>query len=276
MNRLALSQVTLCIVDTRAPALALQSLQRSMRSIDFARVLLFCHAWAPPQPLPGVEVVEIDELHSGADYSRFVLRRLAEHVHTPFVLITQWDGFVLDAQAWTDEFLNFDYIGAVWPDQPAGFNVGNGGFSLRSQGLLRAGLDPRIVHEHPEDLVLCTTYRSLLEGEHGLRFAPPELAQRFAFENRPPRQATFGFHGPYNLPRALDEATLHSWLPQLPDAFFRSRDARRLARALLASGMTGAARQLIVRRQAAGRRDPQTRALGWLADGLGWLQHRQP
>ena len=265
MKPLALPQVTLCIVDTRAPALAAQSLQRSMAGIRFARVLLFCHDWKPSTPVPDVEVVDIAEITSGADYSRFVLRELPAHIHTPFVLVTQWDGFVRQPEAWTDDFLQWDYLGAVWLDQPAGQNVGNGGFSLRSQKLLRAGLDPRITQLHPEDLVLGTTYRKLLEQEHGVRFAPPDLAQRFAFENHAPRGPVFGFHGPYNLPRVLDEPTLLSWLPQLPDAFFRSRDARRLARAMLAHRMPTAATELLRRRQAAGRRDINTRFLGWLA-----------
>jgi len=268
MKRLALLQVTLCIVDTRAPALAAQSLQRSMADIDFGRVLLFCHDWQPPMPLPGIQVVHISDITSGGDYSRFVLRELPAHIHTPFVLITQWDGFVRRPEAWTDQFLQWDYIGAVWPDQPAGRNVGNGGFSLRSQRLLQAGLDARITKTHPEDLMLGTTYRAFLEAEHGVRFAPPELARRFAFENRAPRGAVFGFHGPYNLPRVLDEATLLRWLPQLPDAFFRSRDARRLARAMLAHRMPVAATELLRRRCAAGRGDLQTRVLSLVARAL--------
>jgi hypothetical protein len=265
MKRLALPQVSLCIVDTRAPALAAQSLRHSMAGIDFGRVLLFTRGWVPPQALPGIEVVEIDEITSGADYSRFVLHELPAHIHTPFVLVTQWDGFVRQPEAWTDEFLQWDYIGAVWPDQPEGRNVGNGGFSLRSQKLLQAGRDARITELHPEDVVLGTTHRAMLETDHGVRFAPPALAQCFAFENRPPRGQVFGFHGPYNLPRVLDENTLLAWLPQLPDAFFRSRDARRLARALLAQRMPTAATELLRRRRAAGRRDINTRTLGWLA-----------
>ncbi len=272
MERLALPQVTLCAVDTRAPALAAQSLQRSMAGIDFGRVLLFTHRWQPPQPLPGITVVTIDDITSGADYSRFVLRTLPAHIGTPYVLITQWDGFVCNPQAWTDEFLQFDYLGAVWPDQPEGRNVGNGGFSLRSQRLLQAGQDARITEVHPEDLVLGTTHRAWLEAEHGVRFAPAALARRFAFENQPPPGPVFGFHGPYNLPRVLDEPTLLAWLAQLPDAFFRSRDARRLARALLARRMPTAAIELLRRRRAAGRRDANTRLLGGLARGLALIE----
>ena len=193
------------------------------------------------------------------------------------MLVTQWDGFVVDPRAWSHEFLVHDYIGAVWPDQPAARSVGNGGFSLRSRRLLAAGLDPRITEEHPEDVVLCRTWRDHLEREHGVSFAPPALARRFAFENEAPQAPTFGFHGPYNLPRFLDEPTLAALLDELPDEFFRSRDARRLARALLARRMPVTAQSLLARRRAAGRTRPQhPAAAAAAATVLGLFQGRSP
>jgi len=263
--RLQLPQVTLCAVDGRSPGLAAQALRLSMAQVDFARVLLLTHGVRPGEAGPGIDVVDVGPVDSGATYSHIVLRRLPALVDTSHVLVTQWDGFVRDAAAWRPEFLEWDYIGAPWPEQPAALQVGNGGFSLRSQRLLQAGLDPLIEQEHPEDLMLCRSYRAALEAAHGLRFAPSDLARCFAFENRRPAGACFGFHGPYNLPQVLDEATLQSWLAQLPDVFFRSRDARRLARALLARRMPRAAQQLIARRRAAGRNDPNTRLLGLAA-----------
>lgn len=263
--------VTLCAVDTRAPGLALQSLQRSMAQADFGRCVLFTHDWRPSVPLDGIEVLDIGPIHSGAGYSHFVLRQLPGHIDTSHVLVTQWDGFVVDGSAWTDEFLEVDYIGAVWHDQPPGRNVGNGGFSLRTQRCLQAGLDARITDEHPEDQMLCRTHRAWLERDLGLRFAPPDLARRFAFENIAPSGPSFGFHGPYHLPRLLDEATLCTWMDALPDPFFRSRDARRLARALLARRMGRAAQQLVQRRRGAGMHDGKTRMLGAAAGLLGWL-----
>lgn len=268
MTRLQLDQVTLCAADTRTPALAVQSLRRSMAGVDFARVLLFTHGAPPAQPLPGIEVVAIDALTSAAEYSRFVVRQLPAHIRTSHVLVTQWDGFVTDPGAWSPEFLHCDYIGAVWPDQPQGRQVGNGGFSLRSRRFLDAALDPRIGAVHPEDAMLCRDHRALLEQGHGIRFAPPALARRFAFENEAPRAPTFGFHGPRNLPRWLDEATLLDWLALLPDDFLRGRDARRLARALLARRMAAAASLLLQRRRAAGRSDANTRLLALLARAM--------
>jgi len=265
MSRRPLPQVTLCAADTRSPALAWAALQRSMQDIAFGRAVLFTHAWQPAQPVAGLEVVDIGLLASGAAYSHFVMRRLHAFIDTPYALVTQWDGFVVDAGAWDDAFLDWDYIGAPWADQPPALSVGNGGFSLRSRRFLVASTDPRIVPEHPEDEHLCRTHRELLQTELGVRFAPPALAARFAFENRLPPARTLGFHGPYHLPRFLDAATLGGWLDQLPDNFFRGRDARRLARALLRQGMAVQAQQLIRRRRAAGINDLKTRSLGWAA-----------
>lgn len=274
MSRLPLAQVTLCAVDTRAPSLAAQSLLRSMRHCEFARVLLFTHDWLPAVVLPGLEIVEIEPLRSGAEYSHFVMRQLPSYIRTSHALVTQWDGFVAHPEAWTDEFLAYDYIGAVWPQQPDHLCVGNGGFSLRSRRFMAAGLDPRIANEHPEDVVLCRQQREFLEQIHGVSFAPPRLARRFAYENESPSGITFGFHGSYNLPDVLDETTLREWLHRLPDDFFLSRNARRLARTMLMKGMPTAARQLLQRRQAAGRNDPNTRLLDAAAGLMGLLSSR--
>lgn len=272
LMRLPLPQVTLCAVDTRAPALAAQALLHSTTQTDFARVILFTNDWLPRRVLRGIEVIDIGEIDSGAEYSEFILRRLPAYIRSSHVLIAQWDGFVVDPAAWTDEFLVHDYVGAVWPDQAAGMNVGNGGFSLRSRRMLAAGMDNRIQALHPEDEVLCRVHRRMLERDHGVSFAPEALARRFAFENESPRAPAFGFHGAYHLPRVLDEATISLWLDALPDDFFRGRDARRLARAMLARGMTGVARKLLRRRQAAGQTDAKTRVLDAAAAVMGLLR----
>ena len=271
MSRLPLAQITLCAVDTRAPTLAAQSLLHSMRQVDFARTFLFTSGWLPAVVLPGIEIIQIEPIRSGADYSHFVLRQLPAYIRTSHVLITQWDGFVTHAEAWTDEFLVHDYVGAVWPEEPEDRSVGNGGFSLRSRRFLAAGLDPRIGQLHPEDQVMCRDQREFLQQVHGISFAPPKLARRFAYENEAPQGITFGFHGPRNLPSILTEPTICEWLERLPLEFYGSRDARRLARALLLRGMPKAAGQLLAKRKAAGRTDPNTRLLGAAASIMGLL-----
>jgi Protein of unknown function (DUF5672) len=269
---LSLQQVTLVAVDTQVPVLAAEALLRSMAHIDFGRVMLFTHDWVPRRVIPQLELVEIPPLATPADRSHFVLRRLPSYIRSSHALLVQWDGFVAHPAAWNHEFLTQDYVGAVWPGQPEGQSVGSGGFSLRSRRMLVAGQDPRIQVEHPEDEVLCRLERARLERDHGVNYATPALARRFAAGAEVRRTTAFGFHGVQHLPSVLDEKTLLRWLKLLPEAFFRSTQARGLVRALLLRRMPTAARQLLDRRQALGETD--TGLLGTAASVLGLLGPR--
>jgi hypothetical protein len=68
-----------------------------------------------------------DTIRSISDYSKFCVYDLWKYIEGTHCLIVQYDGYILNANAWTDEWLNLDYIGA---NNGAG---GNGGFSLRSK-----------------------------------------------------------------------------------------------------------------------------------------------
>lgn len=149
-----------------------------------------------------VEVVP--SLRSRADYSLIVQAELALFIRTPFVLLVQWDGYPVRPANWNEAFLDYDYIGAPWPQFPAYRAVGNGGFSLRSRRLLEAGRDPDFEAGHPEDVVICHRNRSFLEGRYGLRFAPIELASRFAYERMGDPARSFGFHGLFNMPHEME------------------------------------------------------------------------
>jgi Protein of unknown function (DUF5672) len=205
MTRLALPQVTLCCVDgtTRLPW-ALMALQQCLDRVTFAdAVLCTDRATLQGHELPaGVRWVEIEPLSSIEAYSEFMLKGLAAHVSSSHVLIVQWDGFVLNPSAWLDEFLACDYIGAPWHHIPEPYSVGNGGFSLRSTRLLQVLQDDAFAPSHPEDVCICRTYRHVLEAR-GLRFAPVEVARKFAVEEGELSPTVFGFHGPYHLPAVL-------------------------------------------------------------------------
>ena len=46
------------------------------------------------------------------DYARYMIYHLNEVVDTNFVLTIQHDGFIINPDAWRDDFLDYDYIGA--------------------------------------------------------------------------------------------------------------------------------------------------------------------
>jgi len=129
-------------------------------------------------------------IHSLEDYSRFMVKELGRHITTSHVLTAQWDGYILNESAWKDEWLDYDYIGAVWHDGV----VGNGGFSLRSKRLLDALGDPAFAAPfYPEDERICRDWREQLEHDYKIRFAPPEVASEFSIEGGR-YTGQFGFH----------------------------------------------------------------------------------
>jgi hypothetical protein len=190
-NATEIRDTTLVCVDCRYHDLAAHALSRVLERCRFERVLFFTDL---DIHLPGVETVRIAPISSIQAYSHFILKELDRHIESGFVLVMQYDGYVLSGACWSSEFQAYDYIGAPW-NYADGMAVGNGGFSLRSKRLLRALQDPEIAQLDPEDIAICRTYRRLLEKRHGIRFAPPGVAARFSFESLPRAGPTFGFHG---------------------------------------------------------------------------------
>lgn len=161
------------------------------------------------------------------EYSRFMIYNLNDHIDSDFALTIQHDGFIINPDAWRNQFLDYDYIGAPWPWREQGFvtpfgehvSVGNGGFSLRSKKLLE--LPSKV--EVPFDVVamnnfykmfgavnwnedgnICVHNRHIFE-QNGCKFAPVEVAKYFSYEspldiNR--NITPFGFHG--NLPASVE------------------------------------------------------------------------
>jgi hypothetical protein len=159
-------------------------------------------------------VTAIPHLADIEAYNDFILVQLHRYVDTPHALVIQHDGFVLNPDAWTDEFRQWDYIGAPW-DVDGHRVVGNGGFSLRSRQLLQRLAKPELARPPgvPEDWFVCVSARDLLERD-GFRFAPPDLAHRFSFEGDPAFGVSwsgqFGFHG-------LTWTDISAWLDDHPD-----------------------------------------------------------
>lgn len=168
---------------------------------DTARLRLAAHISEENIQFGAVYLIGKDspwELNSIEAYSEFMIKYLDQVIHTSHALVIQHDGYVLNWEAWKDEWLEYDYIGAPWWYKD-GKNVGNGGFSLRSKKLIRIlAIDPKIELTHPEDHHICRTYRPYLEKEYGIKFAPEEVAKEFSIEGwKGDRnyKGQFGFHG---------------------------------------------------------------------------------
>jgi tetratricopeptide (TPR) repeat protein len=206
--RLTLPNVTLCCVDCAYHDLAARALKASLTACAFGDALFLsdrdCH-------VPGVRFGKIAPIASSAAYSNFMIHQLHEHIRTDFVLVIQYDGFALHPDAWDPAFLAYDYAGAPMRVGD-GLVVGNGGFSLRSRKLLHALRDDAQCRNYDaargdpvEDAAICGSFRRRLESVHGIRFAPPDLADRFAAGRALPTRRSFGFHGLVHLVRLHEE-----------------------------------------------------------------------
>jgi hypothetical protein len=143
------------------------------------------------------------------------------------MIFAQWDAMVFDGSQWTDEFLEYDYIGAIWPWEPPGQNVGCGGFSLRSAKLLQALRDPmiqmtpesRFGMKH-EDAYIGVVHRQYLEQKFGIRFAPPEVAAQFSYELGSYSKPSMSFHGFWNVIKFMPAATVDFFVTNRPPGMF--------------------------------------------------------
>lgn len=144
----------------------------------------------------------ISSLKSIAEYSKFCVKDLINEFDTDFCLVEQLDGYILNADAWTNDFFNYDYIGAPWNlfkqlnyvSNDKNDLVGNGGFSLRSRKIqtILASSFSNDYNGEAEDVYICQTKRRLLESQ-GVVFAPHEVASKFSVENNF-YVGQFGFH----------------------------------------------------------------------------------
>ncbi len=190
--------VTLVAIDTKRHSITASVVRDMLSRMTFDDIVICSNE---KNPWFGIEhrFLKTGEkmFQSMEEYSSFCITRLYEaYFTTSHILTIHYDGFVLRPEKWVDKWLDYDYIGSKWT-YPDHFNVGNGGFSLRSTKLVNIlAEDPRSVysHHHPEDSKIGRDWRPWLESDYGINFASEYVADQFGFEQHAPNQPTFGFH----------------------------------------------------------------------------------
>jgi hypothetical protein len=216
------SGVSLVLADTESYVLANNAIEQSLQKFAFDEVLVFTDnvdLW------PHFKTLKIDKIKSSADYSRLMIREVPKHITTDYFIVIQYDGFILNGEGFSQDFFNFDYIGAPWPAKAYPyFQVGNGGFSWRSRrlALAVASIADFWSEQEPEDEFISRIARVALEKRHDCRFADIDTAERFSFELILPRDLVFGFHGLIHMPLVYKES-LEFLLDNLPDRAFNGK-----------------------------------------------------
>ena len=208
-----MKNITMVAIEWQWYDLTKYAIEHSLNHINPSEVLII----SDREILPGARHVIMPPVNGMAEYANLMLKGVAEHINTDHALYVQWDGLANNQDMWTDDFLNYDYIGAPWPWKPEGENVGNGGFSLRSRRLLDFIANSSTVSLTPEEPVaedaVIAGHKQHLE-QHGFSFAPTALAEQFSFELGQVRDS-FGFHGAWNFITYMSDTDLDYIIPRM-------------------------------------------------------------
>lgn len=256
---LKLNTVTLVCLDTRNVEAAIDSMSRSLSKVKFAENILFTSKTMCTKELKlkanlaGIKLEYVPEIKSITEYSLFILSNLSSYINTNYCLLTQWDGWVVNTEFWDSDFLNYDYIGAIWPLY-SDYQVGNGGFSLRSKKLLNSTRDfikcnPDYKIPLIEDDYICRENRQSFEQNYQIKFPSKEIANKFSIERNGIPTKSFGFHGMFNFNFVLQsDSDLRILVNKLNDACFINRASYDLARYLLECKRISIAKVVIFKR----------------------------
>lgn len=230
---LDLSRVTLISIDnTNRVGNTIKAMYTCMEQANFGDIKLITskeikEKYQDKLKIDNIKVEETTIQVSNIDeYSKYCLYELYKHVDTEYCLMVHDHAFIVNPDSWSDEFYEYDYIGAPWKYSENSYitpfgehiRVGNGGFSFRSKKLLEVPLKKEIpfdcttgdfykhfnANNFAEDGNICVHNRHLFI-EEGCKFAPIEVAARFSYETPVPENQgliPFGFH--YNLPPGIE------------------------------------------------------------------------
>lgn len=195
-KKIKLNSVTLAAMTSVNVYETVQAMKYSMRDIEFGDAVFISDK--KPFFLPkNIRFSYTDKLDNIDKFNYKMTYELGQHIKTDYALIVHADGFVVNPDKWSDDFLNYDYIGSPWPlpgndyeyrDSKGNIcRVGNS-VSIRSKRLMDYPREHNIKwekvydDEYNEDIFICCHIRNTLE-DAGIKWAPVEVAARFGREH---------------------------------------------------------------------------------------------
>ena len=207
--KLDLDNITLVAVTHKEISQSIKALKFSSKKINFKSIKLFSpkHQFTIDKE---IENIHIRSLNSISEWGEFIIFELYKYIDSDYIILIHPDGFIVNPQSWNPKFLDYDYIGAPWPDSKEFYNsegkacrVGNS-VSLRSFNFLyrptELGLkwkDAKVSNNH-EDGFVCVQNRTLLEAS-GIKFPSLKIASLFSRE--------YTFHDNKN----INPFAFHKW-----------------------------------------------------------------
>ena len=233
-GKVASMTISISCIETVRHDEAVKAIESTLKCVNISKIYWFSNRDFPKDKNVGCEIVNIkikpfDRTKSFNEaYSHLALELIPETIETDYNLIVQYDGYAVNKNAWTNNFLKYDYIGSLvkWFHHYP-YKNGNGGFCLRSKKLYNAmkaiGLKytfaDLIKHKNfnrllrsylsidkfagkslPEDFIITEVYKEQLIKEYGIKFAPAHISNRFSIQSNLSSSwlcKSLGFHGPH-------------------------------------------------------------------------------
>jgi hypothetical protein len=206
---LKLENITLIALTSIKLDKTIKALEYSSKDIKFGAIKLVSDV--KPDNLPdSIKHEFCPKMSNINEWNYAAIYELPKHVTTEFCILIHDDGFIVNADSWRPEFLDYDYIGAPWPLPNDNFSyraidgelirVGNS-VSLRSKKLLDLPNDLELEWKpfhgyYNEDGFIAVNYRHIYK-EHGCKYAYIDVAKHFSHETMIPEISgilPFAFH----------------------------------------------------------------------------------
>lgn len=200
--KIKLPDVTLLVMHANGMPFPLEGLEKSMEHADFGDVLLLTNDESFSHP--SIKNKHIPPIGRSTPennwFNIFFIKELVNCFDTEFCMTVHPDGYIINPDSWTDEFLKYDYIGAPWNYPGTRFRdvknnpaIGNGGFSLRSKKICEYTRNNYSVITDNEDKYYSNCAEST-KPDH-IKYPPVDLALQFSQETMIAKHIKpLGFH----------------------------------------------------------------------------------
>jgi len=165
----------------------------SSKNLNFGKKVIYTCVEPTTDPLD-FEIKMIDEIPHNK-FGDEILGIYANSFDTEYVINFHCDGFIQNPSAWSDSYLDYDYIGA--PIYYRGeILCGNGGFSLRSKRICQRIYElfeknKNQLQGYNEDVIVSYFLKDQLK-EEGFRIPNLDIASKFSTEHYSEDHSNFG------------------------------------------------------------------------------------
>ena len=111
---ISLENISLVAITDGEENECINAINFSSKNITFKSKLLFTPNIEFYDVNKEIEIIGISKIKNISEWGKFVIFELHKYIDSDFIILIHPDGFIVNPQSWSDDFLNYDFIGAPW------------------------------------------------------------------------------------------------------------------------------------------------------------------